>query len=276
MATYAIGDVQGCFDQLQQLLQAIDFQTPRDTLWLTGDLVNRGPRSLEVLRFVRELGEHAITVLGNHDLHTLAVACGHDKYKKKDTIDDVLEAPDRTELLDWLRHRPLFHHDDRLNFTLLHAGLVPQWDLPTAQRLAAEVETVLRGPEHYEFLERMYGNKPECWSEDLQGWPRLRFITNCMTRLRYCDSQGRLDLKAKGPPGTQPAPFLPWFEVPGRASANLRIIFGHWSTLDRIHAPGVYALDTGCVWGGSLTALCLDDGRLIEVPCPQTQAPALN
>lgn len=271
MAVYAIGDIQGCFDELQALLDKIGFDPAHDRLWFTGDLVNRGPKSLETLRFVKSLGDRAVTVLGNHDLHLLAVAYG----LKDDTAEDldrILAAPDRDELIDWLRHRPLLHHDSELGYTLVHAGLPPSWDLAKAQALAGEVESVLRGPDCRAFLENMYGNEPEQWSDDLTGWDRLRFIVNCFTRMRFCDNDGRLELQEKGPPGSQPAPYRPWFAVPNRASADLKIVFGHWSTLGPCAEPNVFPLDTGCLWGGSLTALRLD-GERITLPCPGARRP---
>jgi bis(5'-nucleosyl)-tetraphosphatase (symmetrical) len=258
MAVYAIGDIQGCFDELECLLSVIEFDAGRDMLWITGDLVNRGPKSLQVVRFVKNLGDRAVTVLGNHDLHLLAVMQGHEQYHFRDTFDDVLSAPDRAEIADWLRRRPLLHHDARLGITLIHAGLPPQWDLSQAMACAAEVETVLCGADYSAYLEQMYGNEPGCWSENLTGQDRLRFITNCFTRLRFCDAQGHLALEEKGPPGSAPAPYLPWFAVPGRRSADLNIVFGHWSTLGPRNDRGIYPLDTGCLWGGSLTALRLD------------------
>jgi bis(5'-nucleosyl)-tetraphosphatase (symmetrical) len=274
MAIYAIGDVQGCFDEMRTLLKEIDFHVGRDQLWFTGDLVNRGPKSLEVMRFVKGLAGDAVTVLGNHDLHLLAVAEGRDRYRYNDTFDDVLNAPDGDELLDWLRHRPLLHHDARLGYTLIHAGLPPQWDLAQAEACAAEVEAVLRGRRYGEYFEHMYGNQPELWSDDLTGWERLRFITNCFTRLRYCDKDGRLALEEKGAPGSQTNGYLPWFAVPGRRSAGLNIVFGHWSTLGERADAGAYPLDTGCVWGGSLTALRLDgEPRWYRIPCPRLSEP---
>lgn len=268
MAIYAIGDVQGCFDELQTLLKQINFNLGRDHLWFTGDLVNRGPKSLQVLRFVKGLAGDAVTVLGNHDLHLLAVAEGRDRYRHNDTFDDVLNAPDGDELLDWLRHRPLLHHDPELGYTLVHAGLPPQWDLAQAEACAAEVETVLRGRRYGEYFGQMYGDRPDLWSDDLSGWERLRFITNCLVRMRYCDSVGRLALEEKGAPGTQPEGCLPWFEALDRQSAGLKILFGHWSTLGECAAPGIYPLDSGCVWGGNLTALRLDGEPLWHrTPC---------
>lgn len=260
MAIYAVGDVQGCFDELQTLLEELAFGSD-DTLWFTGDLVNRGPKSLEALRFVKGLGARAITVLGNHDLHLLAVAQGCEQYRRRDSFADVLHAPDRDELLEWLRVRPLLHHDDALGFTMLHAGLPPQWDLQQAHACARELEAMLRGPHYAEFLRVMYGNEPQQWSDALSGWDRLRFITNCLTRLRYCDAHGRCALREKGAPGTQPKGYMPWFEVPGRRSANLQIIFGHWSTLGAYPVTNVFPLDGGCVWGGGLLAMRLDGVR---------------
>ncbi len=276
MAVFAIGDVQGCHSELERLLDRIDFDPSEDSLWFTGDLVNRGPRSLDVLRFVKGLGSRAVTVLGNHDLHLLAIAAGTAKLRKSDTLDAVLSAPDRDELLHWLRHRPLLHHDPVLGYTLLHAGLPPQWDLIQALACARELEVVLRGPTHVEFFRAMYGDEPKRWSPGLSGMERLRFIVNCFTRLRYCNAQGELDLKSKGAPGKQPAGLLPWFEVPGRASRELHILFGHWSTLGDVEGERIYALDTGCVWGGRLTAMRLDgddSGSWYGVDCPVAQPP---
>ena len=274
MAVFAIGDIQGCHDELKRLLDRIDFDFAEDTLWFTGDLVNRGPRSLDVLRLVKDLGSRALCVLGNHDLHLLAVAAGTAPSRKNDTLDEVLAAPDREELLHWLRHRPLLHHDASLGYTLIHAGLPPQWDLTVASRCARELEEVLQGDSYVEFFRHMYGDKPRCWSPDLRGWERLRFIVNCLTRMRYCTADGELDLKAKGAPGTQPEGHLPWFQVPDRLSRNLHILFGHWSTLGEVHGMNVHALDTGCVWGGRLSALRLDgddSGGWYGVDCPGAQ-----
>lgn len=276
MAVFAIGDVQGCFEELQRLLKRIDFDSQEDSLWFTGDLVNRGPRSLEVLRFVKGLGNRAVCVLGNHDLHLLAVAAGTAKIRQGDTLDAVLAAPDRNELLVWLRQLPLLHYDKTLGYTMVHAGLPPQWDLSLAQSCARELESVLRGGRYREFFQHMYGNDPRRWSSELAGAERLRFIVNCFTRLRYCDAAGNLDLKAKGSPGSQPLGYLPWYEVPGRKSADLHILFGHWSTLGEVRDRNVLALDTGCVWGGRLTALRLDGdnrGGWYNVDCPVAQPP---
>lgn len=278
MAVYAIGDVQGCYVELMALLERIAFDAASDQLWFTGDLVNRGPESLRVLRFVRDLNERtpsaAITVLGNHDLHLLAVAAGEGRQHRSDTLDEILAAPDRDTLLDWLRHQPLLHHDAALGVSLIHAGLPPQWSLPEAQRCAAEVEKALRGENYREFFAHMYGNQPDHWSENLIAWDRLRFITNCFTRLRYCDANGRLDLKAKGAPGSQAEGYLPWFEVADRQTEAERILFGHWSTLGLHRSNNVVSLDTGCLWGGQLTAMRLDDeGSIHCVECSLHRRP---
>jgi bis(5'-nucleosyl)-tetraphosphatase (symmetrical) len=268
MATYAIGDIQGCYDALLRLLERLPFDPSKDKLWLVGDLVNRGPDSLRVLRFVKDLGDRVVVVLGNHDLHLLALAAGNPKHAKKSNLHDVLEAEDRDELLDWLRHRPLMHHDPNKEFAMVHAGLPPQWDLAKALACARELEAVLRGPHYREYLHAMYGNDPAYWNEALTGMERLRVITNCLTRLRFCDAQGNLALKEKGPPGSQPGAFLPWFTVPGRATRGDRLIVGHWSTLGYMAQDNVWALDTGCIWGGSLTAIRIRKKRPI-VPIAQ-------
>jgi bis(5'-nucleosyl)-tetraphosphatase (symmetrical) len=267
MPTYAIGDVQGCYRELTELLVAIRFNRKTDQLWFVGDLVNRGPQSLEALRFVRSLGDAAIVVLGNHDLHLLAVALGgadaQDKLRDDDTLDEILHAPDRDELLDWLRRRPLLHHDAQLDYTMIHAGLPPQWDLRTAQQCAHELETALRNDGAMrDLFAHMYGNEPNQWSPDLRGTDRLRFITNCFTRLRVCDDNGRLNLKYKGTLKNLPDGFHPWFRAPQRRSQNLNIVCGHWSALDYYDSRNtderVLAIDTGCVWGGRLCAVRLD------------------
>ena len=258
MAIYAIGDVQGCYTPLQELLTRLHFDPARDRLWFTGDLVNRGPQSLEVLRFVKGLGACAVCVLGNRDLHLLAVAAGTAKTKKRDTLDEILRAPDRDELLHWLRSRPLLYHDSDLGYTLIHAGLLPPWDLAQAQRLAQETEAVLRSDRHQEFFHHMYGDLPDHWNENLRGFDRLRVIVNAFTRLRYCDLDGNMDLRPKGPPGSQPPDLLPWFRVPGRRSRGLKIVFGHWSALGLWQGDGIIGLDSGCLWGRTLSAVRLD------------------
>ncbi len=266
MTTYAIGDIQGCYEPLQRLLERIAFSPGQDMLWFAGDLVNRGPDSLAVLRFIKGLGEQAICVLGNHDLHLLAVANGHLRYHKKDTFHDVLEAHDRDELIDWLRCRPLLHHDAALGVTMLHAGLPPQWDLALAQRCAREVEACLQADDYGRFLGTMYGNEPNRWDSAMTATARRRFIINCFTRLRYCDKDGALALEEKGTFGSQAPGLQPWFALADRASRDLSIVFGHWSTIGGYIGNGVVALDTGCVWGGKLSALPLDGtNRLISV-----------
>lgn len=276
MAIYAIGDIQGCYDELQRLLQRIAFNPARDRLWLAGDIVNRGPKSLEVLRFAKSLGSRAITVLGNHDLHLLALSQGNRSHYKHGTLEQILRAPDRDELIHWLRHRPLMHHSAKRGFSLIHAGLPPQWDIATALRRAREVEKVLQGPGFHDYCHAMYGNHPDRWSDNLRGMDRLRFITNCFTRLRYCTRDGRLAMKEKGAPGGQDASLVPWFKVPGRASRGQRILFGHWSTLGYYHGENVWSLDTGCLWGGQLTALRLRKKRPpkpVQLPCPGVLRP---
>ncbi len=268
-ATYAIGDVQGCFDDLLRLLDKLDFEPHSDRLWFTGDLVNRGPNSLEILRFVRGLGNSAVTVLGNHDLYLLAAAAGSTDIRKKDSILDVLSAPDCEELLFWLRHQPLVHHDDHLGYTMVHAGLPPQWGLEAAQARARELETVLQNPDYEEFFKHIYGDKPRRWKDGLKGWDRLRFIANCFTQLRYCDADGRLVLDGKGAGRSGKKRIMPWFEVPNRASADMSILFGHWASLSQrdIKASGVYHLDTGCADRGNFTALRLEDRRYFRKRC---------
>lgn len=270
MATYAIGDVQGSFEELQALLDAFGFERAKDRLWFVGDLVNRGPASLATLRFVRDLGDRALTVLGNHDLHLLALAQGSVKGREDDTLGEVIAAPDRDALLDWLRHRPMAHVV--ANHALVHAGLLPQWDVATAKALAGEVETELRGPRHKEFLAQLYGSRPDRWSDELRGADRLRVIVNAMTRLRFCTPEGVMEFDTKGETTQAPPGYLPWFEVPGRKSADCTVICGHWSALGLRIEPNLLALDSGCVWGGRLTAVRLEDRRLYQVPCATDSA----
>ena len=274
MATYAIGDIQGCCDEFEALLEKLRFDPDRDRLWLTGDLVNRGPRSLDVLRLVKSFGSAAITVLGNHDLHLLAAALTPgERLKPQDTLSPVLEAADRDELLSWLRSLPMLHHDATLGYTMIHAGLPPQWDLATAQSCAAELEYTLRDDARcLELFSRMYGDKPNRWSEDLRGVDRLRFITNCLTRLRFCRADGTLELKFKGKVESAPRGVFPWFLVPQRRSRELRIICGHWSALGYHDGDGVLSIDTGCVWGEKLCAVRLDrDEPPLFVPCSSSR-----
>ncbi len=263
MSIYAIGDIQGCYDELLRLLDVIQFNETDDQLWFAGDLVNRGPKSLQTLRFVKSLGHSAITVLGNHDLHLIATALKQRKPHKKDSLSQILEAPDRDELLHWLRHRALFHHNNE--FCLLHAGLPPQWDFSQTQKMAEKVEKILRGSDYINFFKTMYGDKPDIWDKDLSSIDKARFIVNCFTRMRYCDANGKLDFHYKGPLGSQPENLMPWFKVPGRKSADMKIIFGHWSTLGFHQSHNCYAIDTGCLWGGELTALKL--GKKVTKIC---------
>lgn len=274
MALYAIGDIQGCDSELDALLKTLKFSPDRDQVWFVGDLVNRGPDSLRVLRRVRSLGDAASVTLGNHDLHLLAVALGGAQQRHDDTLAELLAAPDRDALLDWLIGRPLLHEDKALNLALLHAGLAPQWDMATARLCARELEQALQ--QHPERLfERLYGDRPDCWDDALEGDDRLRFIVNCFTRLRYVDAGGRLVLRAKGSPKkTQTPSLIPWFEAPGARWRGTRIVFGHWSTLGFFSNADVVGLDTGCVWGGSLTALQMDvpDAKPVQITC-RTRSP---
>ncbi|MGE5153805.1 MAG: symmetrical bis(5'-nucleosyl)-tetraphosphatase [Bdellovibrio bacteriovorus] len=270
MPTYAIGDIQGCAEELQRLLERLRFDPARDRLWFAGDLVNRGPGSLEALRLVYSLDACSVVVLGNHDLHLLALAEGNTKHAKKSNLGAILAAADREELLSWLRHRPLMHHDAHRGFTLVHAGLAPQWSLPEALIHARELEAVLRGPAYRDYLFAMYGNEPSRWSPDLTGMERLRFITNCLTRLRYCTPDGTLALKEKGTLATRPKALIPWFQCPGRRTRHDRIIFGHWSSLGYWNKENVWGIDSGCLWGGHLTALRLRKRQPLEpihLPC---------
>jgi len=265
MAIYAVGDVQGCHAELVQLLDQIAFDQAADQLWLVGDLVNRGPGSLEVLRLVKSLGDSAITVLGNHDLHLLAMAEGVAEPSCHDTLDGILDAPDREELLQWLRGQHLLHVQD--NWVLVHAGLLPQWSVVLAESLAREVETELQGDNYATFLARMYGNSPHQWDDTLSGYKRLRVIVNAFTRMRICTKQGEMEFKFKGEVENIPEGYMPWFDIPKRASAKATVIFGHWSALGLKLTPNVIALDTGCLWGGPMTAIRLEDRQLFQVAC---------
>jgi bis(5'-nucleosyl)-tetraphosphatase (symmetrical) len=269
MALYAIGDVQGCDAELDALLKALRFSADRDRIWFVGDLVNRGPTSLQVLRRVRAMGSAATVTLGNHDLHLLAVARGSARLRDDDTLTEILDAPDRDVLLDWLMHRPVMHEDRSLNMCLLHAGLPPQWDLSLARSCAREFEHALqRNPE--KLFKHMYGDKPDRWNDDLAGAERLRFIVNCFTRLRYLDADGRLALRVKGAPKkAQSESLIPWFDAANARWRGTRIVFGHWSTLGFFSSADVIGLDTGCVWGGSLTGLRLDvpDAKPVHIDC---------
>jgi bis(5'-nucleosyl)-tetraphosphatase (symmetrical) len=271
MATYAIGDVQGCFEPLQALLGQIGFSAARDRLVFVGDLVNRGPASLEVLRFVKSLGERALTVLGNHDLHLAMVAEGYGKKHKEDTLEPILAATDRDELLAWLRSQPLVDVED--DYVFVHAGLLPQWSVAKARALSDEASHALTVPDYRSFLAHMFGSEPAYWLDDLQGWDRLRVIVNAMTRMRFCTPEGRMEFKHKGAPERAPAGFLPWFEVPGRASATHTVVFGHWSAMGFRQAPKMLALDSGCLWGGAMTAVRLEDRKVYQVTCAAAADP---
>ncbi len=268
MAIYAVGDIQGCHTELVQLLEKIRFDPVADQLWLVGDLVNRGANSLEVLRLVKSLGNSAITVLGNHDLHLLAVANGTGRLHRGDTLDEILNAPDREELLTWLRHQRLLHTDG--TNVLVHAGLLPGWTLAQAAALAGEVEAALQGENHADFLAHMYGNQPDAWDDELTGYSRLRVITNALTRMRICTAKGEMEFDFKAEMHSIPQGYLPWFDVPGRASMDATVIFGHWSALGLMVKNDAIALDTGCLWGGPLTAIRLEDRRIIQVDCADT------
>lgn len=275
MAIYLIGDVQGCNGALQTLLDAVDFSPSRDTLFLLGDLVNRGPDSLGVIRRMRALEGSAWAILGNHDLHLLAVAHGVRKPHRNDTVSDILQTSDAADLLTWLRCQPLALQTH--GWTLVHAGLLPQWTTDKALSLAAEVSSVLQGPDYGVLLHNMYGNQPDRWSDDCRDMARWRVIINALTRLRFCDANGVMEFDTKDSAAHPPAGYMPWFDVPGRASAGQAIAFGHWSTLGLIHRPDLLALDTGCVWGGHLSAARLGvlphDTVIVQVPCPQAQQP---
>lgn len=270
MATYVVGDVQGCYTSLQKLLTRIHFDASRDRLQFVGDLVNRGPQSLEVLRFVRALGSSADTVLGNHDLHLLAVAYAVRAVGPRDTLAAVLAAPDRDELLGWLRRRPLLQREQ--GWVVVHAGLLPQWDIAAAEVAARELQGALQGNGVSQALSTLFGNAPNQWRDDLSRDERLRVSVNAFTRLRFCDPDGRIDFAHKGAPGTQPAGLVPWFEVAARKSADTRIAFGHWSSLPQGTYGNTVALDGGCVWGRALSALRLEDERLFSVPCDRSGA----
>ena len=270
---FLVGDVQGCCDAFDRLLVDIGFSPSRDHLWVLGDLVNRGPQSLATLRRLAGLGAAADCLLGNHDLHLLAVADRTQRLKGQDTLAEILEAPDRDALLHWLRRQRLAATDD--GWLLVHAGVAPEWDAERTLALAREVEEVLTGPGRRAFMRDLYGNKPARWKERLKGHDRLRFIVNALTRIRFCSEEGRLEFDTKEGADAAPEGYVPWFDVPGRRSASTPIAFGHWSTLGLLDRPDVLALDTGCVWGGALTAARIDGGRreLFQVRCARAQVP---
>ena len=271
MVTFIIGDLQGCRTQLDRLIDRISAHSHDAALIFVGDLVNRGPDSLGCLRYIRALGKRARTVLGNHDLHLLAVANGLRAPGRWDTLDALLAAPDCDELLDWLRQQPLaLMAEDHL---VVHAGVLPQWTATQTLAMAEEVSAVLRSDDWRNFLREMYGNEPSRWHDGLRGTDRLRCIVNALTRLRFCTADGDMEFQTKEGPGMPPEGYLPWFEVPGRRTADTTVVFGHWSTLGLIQRPTLIGLDTGCVWGGKLTALRLSDRLLLQVDCPQHQKP---
>lgn len=269
MTLYAVGDVQGCLAPLQCLLKQADFSPSRDQLWLAGDLVNRGPQSLETLRFVRDLGSSGTAVLGNHDLHLLAVAHNVERLKKSDTLTPILEAADRADLIDWLRQQKLVHHDPERNLTMVHAGIPPQWTVKKALKRAQEVESVLQNDtELLPYLDGMYGNYPAKWDKELQGIERLRLITNYFTRMRFCKADGTLELQSKEGLDQAPQGFAPWFSHPERKTRGQTLIFGHWAALEgQCTEPDVHALDTGCVWGNALTLMNMTTGERLSCSC---------
>ena len=272
MATYAIGDLQGCCDPLKRLLDLVKFDPPHDQVWLVGDLVNRGPQSAETLRFIISLGDAAVPILGNHDLHLLVAASGYTKQYLGDTLRDILDAPDRDALLYWLRQQKMMHVDRTLGFAMVHAGLLPQWSIDKALALACEVETVLRGDDPDAFLRPLYGNKPSAWHDDLTGDDRLRVIVNAMTRMRLCTAAGDMEFTHKLAPVNMPTGYMPWYDVPGRASAQMPVLFGHWASLGVLLRPDVIGLDSGCVWGRKLTAMRLEDRRVYQCGCEQADS----
>jgi len=271
MATYAVGDLQGCLEPLKCLLRQVAFDPAVDRLWLVGDLVNRGPQSLETLRFLYGMRESLVCVLGNHDLHLLAAAKNIERMKKSDTLREILEAPDCAELMEWLRQQKLMHYDEQREVAMTHAGIPPQWSLRKALKYAEEVETALRDDNLLPaFLDGMYGNEPAKWDSELKGVARLRVITNYFTRMRFCTAEGKLDLKSKEGLDTAPPGYKPWFQHKERKTRGLRIIFGHWAALEGdVHEPGISALDTGCVWGGSLTLMNVDSFERLSCKCDE-------
>lgn len=270
MATYAIGDIQGCFKSFQNLLQVIAFNPSRDRLWLVGDIINRGPDSLAILRWIKSHETSVCMVLGNHDLHALAVAEGFVAPHRYDTLQPLLESPDRDDLLSWLRQRPLALAED--DYLMVHAGVVPQWSAEQVMACAAEVESMLQGEDFLFYLSRMYGNEPNCWRDDLQGLGRLRFITNVLTRLRVCTADGELDFHFKGRLSDVPPGLMAWFDVPQRKTSDRTLIVGHWSALGLLVRDNLIALDTGCLWGGQLSAMRLEDRQVFQVPCAPSDA----
>ena len=265
MATYAIGDLQGCFTEFQRLIDLIRFDPGRDRLWLVGDIVNRGPDSLSLLRYIKQAGDAIRMVLGNHDLHLLTVAAGKAKNLSHDTLQPILDAPDREELLHWLRHQKLFHSED--SYAMVHAGLLPSWSISQAERLAHEVESALQQDNYLELFSRMYGDEPDYWQDEWTDYMRLRVIINAMTRMRVCTLEGKMNFTYKGNLHSIPSGYFPWFNVPHRISQNNTVICGHWSALGLHITDNLIALDTGCVWGGRLTAIRLEDRKVFQLSC---------
>ena len=272
MATIAIGDVQGCYDQLMRLLERAGYDDARDVLWFVGDLVNRGPQSAQTVRFVKKLGARQVTVLGNHDLALLVIAAGIKKPHRGDTYDELLAAPDREELLHWLRHQKMMHAGE--GYAMVHAGLLPQWSVARALALAQDVEFALQGPDYREFLANMYGNEPVRWRDELAGYDRLRVIVNAMSRMRLVTADGSMEFSHKIGLANLPAGYLPWYDAPGRASRGDRVIFGHWAALGLLLREDVVCLDSGCVWGRALSALRLEDRRVYQLECPELEGMA--
>jgi len=267
MAVYAIGDLQGCYDSFRRLLDKIDFDRDADCVWLTGDLVNRGRKSLKTLRYVYRNSDSMLTVLGNHDLALLNASLGNPKHAPV-SLKKILLASDRDELLDWLRRRPLFHYDSKLNTAIVHAGVVPEWSVKSALKRSAEVEAILGGNDYEAFMKKLFGDKPDHWSRRLRGYDRIRFIINVFTRLRMLKPNGRIDFRHKGPPHKTHGPLIPWFDVRHRKTESIRIVFGHWSSLGYVSEPNLLSIDTGCVWGRRLTAVRLDvDAKPVRVNC---------
>ncbi|NTV95127.1 MAG: symmetrical bis(5'-nucleosyl)-tetraphosphatase [Thiobacillus sp.] len=271
MATYVIGDIQGCFEAFKELLVAIAFNPAKDRLWLCGDLVNRGENSIDTLRWCMAHDDQVVAILGNHDLHLLAVAAGFVPAHRNDTLAEILDAPDREQVLDWLRRRPMLHREG--DWLMVHAGLLPEWTPDLAEALARELEAVLRGPGYLGFLERMYGNEPRRWDSSLTGQDRLRLVANAMTRLRYLHPNGDMEFQHKCGPADAPAELIPWYAMPDRRSRGVRVLFGHWSTLGLLAGEDVVSLDTGCLWGGQLSAIRLEDSRLYQVRCHARRQP---
>jgi bis(5'-nucleosyl)-tetraphosphatase (symmetrical) len=271
MAVYAVGDLQGCLQPLKRLLERVRFNPEHDRLWLVGDLVNRGPESLATLRFLYQMRDSLVCVLGNHDLHLIAAGSNIERLKKSDTLREIIDAPDGPDLLDWLRRQKLMHYDEQRDMALVHAGIPPQWSLKKALRCAAEVEQALRDDSLFKpFLDGMYGNEPARWNNNLTGIDRLRVITNYFTRMRFCTAQGKLELKGKEGADSAPPGYAPWFSFRDRKTKGLKIIFGHWAALEgKCTVPGVFALDTGCVWGGAMTLMNIDTGERIGCDCDE-------